>query len=293
VWYPTERCTVVLFKLHYLLGLFPAHFREGLTRENVHRAFADLEQGAKKSELWMTMAMKDMRQRYRRSILGPFWLTLSMGVFVAALSLLYAGILNQPLDEYLPYVASGFIVWGFTSAMVLDGAQTFTVNEGIIRQLPAPLSIYAYRMVFQSLIIFLHNILIYVVVALLFSIKPGASLLLAFPGLMLLCLNGLWMGLLLGLVSARFRDVPQILASIIQVLFFLTPIIWRPDMLPERAFIVDLNPLYHFIEIVRAPLLGYVPSTETYLITLAITLFGWSTAMLLYTAYRWRIPYWV
>lgn len=271
----------------------PAHFREGLTRKNMRRAFIDLEQGAKQSELWMTMAIKDMRQRYRRSILGPFWLTLSMGVFVAALSLLYAGILNQPLDEYLPYVASGFVVWGLTSAMVLDGAQTFSANDRIIRQLPAPLSIYAYRMVFQSLIIFLHNILIYIVVALLFAIKPGASLLLALPGLILLCFNGLWMGLLLGLISARFRDVPQILASLIQVLFFLTPIIWRPDMLPGRAFIVDWNPLYHFIEIVRAPLLGNVPAIETYLITLMITLFGWSCAMLLYTAYRWRIPYWV
>lgn len=270
-----------------------AQLRNGLTQPNIRRALLDINQGVARRQLWMTMATKDMRQRYRRSVIGPFWLTLSMGVFVAALSLLYAGILRQPLDEYLPYVAAGFIVWGLVSAMVLDATVTFTSNDGVIRQLQAPLSLYAFKMVWVNLVIFLHNILIYLIVALWFSINPGATLLMALPGLAILAINGLWLGLALGLISARFRDVPQIMASIIQVMFFLTPIIWRPDMLPGRTFLVDGNPFYHLIEIVRAPLLGAMPAIETYLIVLAITLLGWAGTLLLYATYRWRIPYWV
>lgn len=270
-----------------------AQLRHGLTESNVRRAIGDIHQGIAQRDLWMTMAGRDMRQRYRRSVIGPFWLTLSMGVFVAALSILYAGILRQPLDEYLPYVAAGFIVWGLVSAMVLDATVTFTSNDGIIRQLKAPLSLYVFKMVWVNLVIFLHNILIYVIVALWFSINPGITLFMVLPGLAILALNGLWLGLMLGLVSARFRDVPQIMASVIQVMFFLTPIIWRPDMLPGRTFLVDGNPFYHLIEIVRAPLLGSIPPIETYLMVLAITLLGWLATLLLYATYRWRIPYWV
>ena len=268
-------------------------FKHALTRRNLNVAWQDVAAGWKRWELWSTMALQDTRQRYRRSVIGPFWLTLSMGIFIGALGLLYAVIFEQELETYLPYVAAGFIVWGLVSSLILEGGNTFIANEGMIRQLPAPVSTYVYRMVWGNLIIFAHNILVFVAVAVWFQTKISWALVFVLPGLALIALNGVWMGLLLGLVSARFRDIPQLLASVVQVTFFLTPINWLPDMLSGRTFIVDWNPIYHLIELVRAPLLGEMPSVLTLVASVVVTILGWLLAVLLFAVYRWRIPYWL
>ncbi len=270
-----------------------AQLRAGLTRIQLQKATSDIVGGWKHHELWLTMGLRDIKQRYRRSVIGPFWLTLSMGIMVGALGLLYGGIFNQPLADYLPYIAAGFVVWGLISGLILDGAQCFIASDRLIRQLAAPVSIYVYRDVWRNLIIFAHNIWIVVLLAFVFQSNPGWAVLLAVPALAVVLFNGVWLGLLLGLVSARFRDIPQVLASIVQVAFFLTPIIWKPEMLPGRALILDLNPLYHLVEIVRAPLLGQVPTLGNWIAVLLFTLLGWLLAIFFFVVYRWRIGYWV
>jgi len=257
------------------------------------RATADIVGGWRRRVLWGTMGLHDIRQRYRRSILGPFWITLSMGIMVGALGLLYGTIFKQDMHDYLPFLAAGFILWGLISALITDGTQVFIGAGGLIRQLPAPLSAHVYRLLWSSLITFAHNALIFVVVALWFGLNPGWTALLALPALGVLLLNGFWMALLLGLLSARFRDIPLVVANVVQIMFFMTPVIWKPEMLPGRALILDLNPFYHLVEILRAPLLGEVPALENWLAVIGITLVGWAIALWFYSAYRWRIPYWV
>jgi ABC-2 type transport system permease protein len=132
-----------------------------------------------------------------------------------------------------------------------------------------------------------------VVVTLIFAIRPGWALLLAVPAVVVLCLNGLWVGLLLGLLSARFRDVPQIVANAIQVVFFLTPIIWQPDLLPRHALVLTFNPFFYAVELVRAPLLGTAPPLRSWLVVLAVTFVGTAITLAMYTRFRCRIAYWV
>lgn len=275
-------------------GFWLAHqLREGLSRENFRKALADIGGGFMHIELWSTMGMQEIRDRYRRSTIGPFWLTISLGVMVMALGLLYAGILGQPVADYLPYVAAGFTVWGLLSGLILDGCRGFIASESLIRQLPGPLSLHIYRVVWTNLIIFGHNIWVYILAAMIFGINPGWTALACIPGLVLILINGLWAGILLGLIGARFRDVPQIVASVTQLAFFLTPIIWKPDMLAGREFIMDANPFYHLIEVVRGPLLGHLPTLEQWLAVGVITVGGWTVTLLFFTVYRWRIAYWV
>jgi len=267
--------------------------RTGLSACNLRRAVSDLWDGCRRYALWGTMGFQDIRRRYRRSVLGPFWITISMGVMIGALGLLYGTIFNQKMDDYLPYLSSGFVIWGLISSMVLDGAGAFIVGEGLIKQLAAPLSIHVYRVVWAQLIIFAHNIWIFFVVLLCYGKNPGWVLVLGVPSLALVLINGVWMGLLFGLLSTRFRDIPQIVASIVQVMFFMTPIIWKPHMLPGRALILHLNPFYYLVEVVRAPLLGHAPDGRLWLGVLLITVLGWGVALLFYTVYRWRLAYWV
>ena len=256
-------------------------------------ALLDLVEGARASHLWGLLGWQDIRRRYRRSIIGPFWLTISMGALVAMLSFLYGALLKVEIADYAPFVALGFIIWTLISGLVTDGCAAFISAESMIKQVDLPLSVHVYRMVWRNFLIFFHNAAIFVVVAVIFSIWPGWAGLLVVPGLVLLCLNGLWMGLLFGLISARFRDVPPIMDSIVRILFFVTPIIWMPELLPDRAVLLNLNPFYHFLQLVRAPLLGQVPELVSWLAVLGIMVVGWLVTFALFCRYRWRVAYWI
>lgn len=272
---------------------FLDQLRGGLSPVQFKKAISDISEGWQRRELWGTMALHDIRQRYRRSVLGPFWITISMGVMIGALGLLYSTIFKQETSQYMPFLAAGFVVWGAISGMILEGSQVFAGAEGLIRQLPAPLSIHVYRVISSNLIIFAHNIWIFFIVALWYGATPQWTMLLAVPGLFFLILNGFWMALLLGLLSARFRDIPLVVASVVQVLFFITPVMWMPAMLPGRALILHANPFYHLIEVVRQPMLGHMPSAEHWIAVVLVTLVGWALALAFYGAYRWRLAYWV
>jgi ABC-2 type transport system permease protein/lipopolysaccharide transport system permease protein len=267
--------------------------RQGLQPAQIRRALIDILDGWRRRELWATLGLHDVRQRYRRSTLGPFWITISMGVMVFALGLLYGQIFGQELHDYLPFLAAGFVIWGLVAEMILGGCTTFISAEGMIRQLNAPVSIYAYRQIWSAVIAFGHNIWIFFAVAWWYDVDLGWQVLWVLPAVLMLLVNGFWMALFFGLLSARFRDVPLIVGSVVQVLFFLTPVIWRPEMLPDRALFLKLNPFYHMVEILRAPMLGYIPALENWLAVLLIAACGWAITLFFYSAYRWRIAYWV
>lgn len=256
-------------------------------------ALSDIIQGACSPYLWGRLGWQDIRQRYRRSKLGPFWLTISMGTLVGALGVLYSALFKVAVADYLPFVAAGFIVWGLISGLIADGCTAFIEAESIIKQVRVPLSIHVYRVVWRNFIIFAHNVVIFIIVAVLFSVRPGWIALLAFLGVVLVCLNGVWIGLLCGLMSARFRDVPQAVASVVQIAFFLTPVFWKPELLPDRVVVLDVNPFFYLLEVVRAPLLGRMPSPTTWGATLTITICGWLVTCILYTRRRGRIAYWL
>ena len=260
-------------------------------------ALADIIEGARASHLWGLLGWQDIRRRYRRSIIGPFWLTISMGVLVATLGTLYGALLKVDPAVYVPHLALGFIVWTLISGLITDGCTAFITAESIIKQTNLPLSVHVYRIVWRNCLILCHNAAIFVVVVALFAVSTGWIGFLALPGLAFLVLNGIWVGLVLGVVSARFRDVPPILESVVRILFFVTPIIWMPELMPGRALmlavVLDFNPLFHFVEVVRAPLLGQAPELVSWLAVSGITLGGWLLAFALLRRYRRRIAYWV
>ena len=263
-------------------------------RHQVARAVRDLLDGLRCWPLWASLGWQDIRERYTRSLIGPFWLTLSMGILVVGLGFVYGKLFTTPLNEYLPYLAAGFVVWSFISTCVTDGCCTFFVSAAAIKQLAAPLSIYAYRVVWRNLIIFIHNAVIYVIVAGIFGIWPGwTNLLLVFIALSILCVNALWATLLLGLFSARFRDIPSIASSVIQVAFFMTPIFWHTDQLPGGSAIVQYNPFVYYLDIIRQPLLGQGPASNSWGVVLCLTVAGLVISFTFFARYRARLSYWV
>jgi lipopolysaccharide transport system permease protein len=261
-------------------------------RANLVNAAIDFKSGLALWRVWVRLGWNDILQRYRRSALGPFWLTASMGVMVLVPGVLYAKLFQTRVDDFVPFLCVGLLVWTLISSFFTEGGKLFIGAESYIKQVRLPYSAYVYRSSWSKLIIFAHNSIIYVGVMLYFGRWPGAVVLLAVPGLLLVLVNGALAGLVIGMVSARFRDIPQIITSSVQIVFFVTPIMWKPELLPNRS-LVEFNPFYQLIEIVRAPLLGTMPSSSTYLAVLLITFINFTISGAVFVRFRARISYWV
>lgn len=225
--------------------------------------------------------------------MGPFWVTLSLAAFVVGLGITYGTLFGIAMADYLPYLCIGIVVWTLLSGFILEGCTAFTGAEAAIKQMPAPLSIHIYRLVWRSIVIFLHNAVIIALVLIFFGINPGVGGMLAVPGFAILIVNGLAFSLLFGTLSARFRDIPPLMANLIQTLFFVTPVIWHVDNLKQRQIIAEWNPFYHLIEVVRGPLLHDAPSMNSWIFALVFTALNCAAALLFYARFRWRIPYWL
>jgi homopolymeric O-antigen transport system permease protein len=256
-------------------------------------AAADLATAIELWPLWSRLGRNDILRRYRRSALGPFWFTTSTAITAVALGLVYSQILKVDTRELMPYVCVGLIVWGFISSIMLEAGDLFSGSESYIKQVRLPYLLYVCRFVLSKIIIFAHDFPIYVAVMLYFGIWPGAVALYAIPGFLLLVVNGALASITLGMISARFRDIPRIVASLAQIVFLTTPIIWTPKLLGERSYLAEGNPFYHLIEIVRAPLLGFAPSAQTITVTLAITAVNLVVTAMFFSRYRARIAYWI
>jgi lipopolysaccharide transport system permease protein len=261
-------------------------------RAKLANALIDFKSGFGLWRVWVRLGWNDILQRYRRSVLGPFWLTASMGIMVFVPGVLYARLFQTSVADFVPFLCVGLLVWNLISSFFTEGGSLFVGAESYIKQIRLPYSVYVYRSGWSKLIIFAHNSIVYVVVMLYFQRWPGAVVLLAVPGLLLVLINGALAGLVIGMASARFRDIPQIIISSVQIIFFVTPIMWKPELLGDQS-LVEFNPFYHLIEIVRAPLLGITPSLDTWLAVLLITLVNVAISGAIFIRFRARISYWV
>ncbi|WP_227869570.1 ABC transporter permease [Undibacterium parvum] len=258
-------------------------------------ALSDITAAVRRYPLVGMLGWQDVRQRYRRSALGPFWLTISMAIMIGTMGVVFGQIFKAPLTEFLPFLAAGTILWSFISAIVSEGCTGFIAAEGIVKQLPIPLFVHILRMIWRNVLILGHNIVIFPLVLLAVGKPVGLVALISIPGFILLLINLTWVALILSVICARYRDLPQIIGSVIQVVFYLTPIMWMPHLLPDRAglYLLDLNPVFHLLEIVRSPLLGQFPTWTNWVVSLALALFGWVIALTIYGHYKRRIAYWL
>lgn len=262
-------------------------------RSRTARAWQDLADGFTRSWMWTTLAMQDMKLRYRGSVLGPFWLTIGTLAMALGMGLVYSHLFRLKANSYLPYLTLGLIVWQFVGSLITEGCATFLTNEGVIRQVPLPFSIHAYRGVCRNLLVLAHNLLVVPLGWIIFKIDVGWHLLAVIPALALLAVNGCWVGILLGMLSARFRDVPPIVANVLQIMFFMTPIFWPLSALGRWAFLASLNPFFAAIDVVRAPLLGVAVNDNSWPVLLVSTVLGGGVTFMLFARFRDRIAYWI
>jgi len=264
-----------------------------MRRSGLTLALRDVGDGLSSVRIWTTLAWQELKHRYRRSMLGPFWLTLSTGIMLGAMGPIYSRLLHQDLGDYFAYLVVSFVSWLLLANLIIESCNAFISAESYIKDTKLPLTVHAARCVFANLLVFSHN---FVIVMLVLSwYRPGRPVfyLLAPVGVALVATNALWQSILLGLVCARFRDIPQLVASFVQVGFFLTPVMWKVDMLGASRWIADVNPLFHLLEIVRAPLLGRMPATRSWVVAVLLTAIGYGAMFIAFSRFRSRVAYWV
>ena len=254
----------------------------------------DLLEAARLWRLCWTLSWLDIKLRYRGSVLGPLWLTLSTAVMVGAMGLIYSTLFHMDLHEYLPFLVLSIVLWNFLGALVADGCTCYLQSESMIRSMRMPYSLYAARVVSRNVLVLGHNLIVIVAVYALLGISPGGRILLAVPGFGLWLVDGFAASILLGALCARFRDIPPIVASVIQMAFFVTPVIWKPQLVgAARQALLPWNPFFSLLEIVRAPMLGELPSVVVYLSALGYSLLLCFVAWALFARVRGRIAFWV
>ncbi len=253
----------------------------------------DLMKTLRRSELWLLLGWLEIKQRYTRSVLGPLWITISMAVMVGSIGVVYGSLFKQNMKDYLPMVGCGFVVWGYISGTINDACFSYINNGRYILQTNASFFIYIFQNVWKQLIIFSHNLVIPVGLFFIFGADNYVNFLLVIPGLILVTLNLIWISQLVAIYSVRFRDIPQMVSAVIQILFYITPIMWKPNMLSTSNVILKYNPFVYLVDILKSPLMGSEPKFESWIVSLLILFIGWILMALLSNDKINKIPTWI
>lgn len=257
-------------------------------------ALADLRQALGLLHVIAYMAVGDLRSRYRRSVLGPFWITLGTAAGTVGLGMVWSELLKMDRAVFVPSLTAGLILWQLLSGCITEATTTYWRQSAVLRNVSSvPLSMPPIQMVLKHLINFLHNVPVFAAVMVFFHIPLTPATLLVLPCLLLLALNLFWITLLLSMLGARFRDLEYVIGAAMPVLMFLSPVFYRPDYLPFNQAFVWANPFSHFIELIRYPLLGSPPPDFVVLVNVLLCLIGGAFTLVLFNAKRDRIAYWL
>lgn len=237
----------------------------------------------------------DISLRYRRTVIGPLWITLTLAATIASVGTVYAALFKQDIAAFLPSFAIGLIVWTLIAATLQEGSSTFVVSGHLIKAVPAPLIVHVLQMIARNVLIFAHHL---VIVVLLYAVMPWPlhwSMLLAVPGFAILLVVLLGGSVVLGMLCARFRDIGSAVVSGLQFIFFLTPIIWTEDAVRDTAFhwLIPVNPFATLLDLVRRPLLSQPTDVEQWLLGTVYAIVVAVIGLGCYTKYRHRLAYWL
>lgn len=253
----------------------------------------DLREGIKGARVSLFIALGDIRARYRRSVLGPFWQSLATAIGVVGLGLLWSKLLNIDRATFIPTLTAGLIIWQMLSGVLVESCGLFVRQASIIRNVVMPLSVHPMSVVTRYLVNFVHSLLVFVIVAVFMKVDVNWNTLLFIPGLVLVLINLLWLAFVFGVMGARYRDLEYGVASVMPMLFLISPVMYRLEYLPFSSAILEFNPFTYLIEVLRGPMLGHVPSLHIYLVLVVMAVVGWGLAFWFLHKAKLRLPFWI
>lgn len=253
----------------------------------------DVVDGFKMWRIWLLWGWNDIGRRFRRSVIGPLWHTLNLGFMVGSMGVVFTALWGMDMAHLMPYLCPGLIIWTFISGVISEGCAVFASSAGVIKAINLPLSVHVYRLLVRNLSLMFYNLFVYFAVVIYFKVPIGFEFILVIPAIALYLLNGTWVIMFLGLLCTRFRDMHQVVTNLLQLLFFVTPVFWFPQSLGKSQYLANYNPLFHFIDLARLPMMGKVPLAISWYVVIAITVIGWAITMPFYARNRRRTANWL
>jgi ABC-type polysaccharide/polyol phosphate export permease len=240
---------------------------------------------------WLKLGFLDIKNKYRRTFLGPLWVTGTVAVIIFAVGPLYGVIFNRPIDTYLLHLATGMTFWLFISSTISELCTAFIDNSNIIKNSSKPVHIFLFRIVSRNTLILLHNIIIPILIALYYGFL-STNIFFLIPAILILVLFLCVIALPISLLSTRFRDLIPLTQNILQLFFFLTPIFWVAGTEMERFSLLHLNPFDYFISLARMPFYSEYNSVTVYIIMIFILIF-YVFSNYLFSKYSNKVSYWL
>lgn len=260
----------------------------------MNKAIQDLLRGFSLYNVWIYQAYHEISAKYRHTILGSLWIAGGMVTTSLCLSLVFGLIQGQDLHKVLPYIMGGILVFNMIAFVLNEGNEVFLSAAGIIKNHPYPYTYYVFEGVTRSFMTFCHNVVVFFISLFIVGYfhVPHWSFIFGIP--IILVTMATW-GSIVGLAAARYRDLRFMLPYVSQLVFFVTPVFWMPgpNVHGWRAAIVNFNPFYGLIEVVREPLLGNPAPYICWLLALGAMVSGILTWLIVFPLFRRRIPFWV
>jgi len=235
-----------------------------------------------------------LRRRYARSALGQFWLTLSTGASIAALGAVWTILWKQPAHEIFPYIAVSMVLWGFMNTLVIEGANAFVNQAHTLSNQGLAVSTFIYSLLYKAVLVLLHDAVIIMLVLLVFQPPIGLDAWRFVPAFALTLVAGFCVSYLTAMLCARYRDVILLATTLMQLMFYVTPVLWRADFLPAQyRWIIEVNPFTAFLSILRDPLLGHPTTAHAWWYALAATAVLVLATLIAAGTVRRRLIYWI
>ena len=254
----------------------------------------DLLDGARQWRLCHLLATADMRRRFARSKLGQFWIMLSSAIYITAIGVVWSQLWHQPAEEILPFVAIGMMGWQLISGIINDATMALQSSSNYFLNQYTSTSAIIYAVIYRNVFTFLLNMIFPLIICVVLGVHFTAHALMSILGTLLLIITCGWIAFVVAIFCARFRDIVQIVASIIQIVFFLTPILWKPELLPpESQALVNWNPFAILLSIVRDPLLGRPVSVGYWAVACLLAFGGLIITLPFFGRFRRRVVYWL
>ena len=256
--------------------------------------FADLLGGIRYWRVWHLIGVRELRHRYARSKLGQLWLLLSTAAMIGVLTGVFALLFNQPIHQLMPFVGTSVIIWNYLSQIIIECTSIFAGQASLYRNQKMNFSVSIYSVIYRNTIMLAHSLIIIIVLIIAFDVPVNWYLLQIVPALVLTWITMVWLGYLIAMMCVRYRDIIQVITTWLTILFYVTPVMWKPDFLPRQYHaIIEFNPLAQFLEILRSPLLGQPASSWAWLTTSVIALGGGLIALAVIGRYQHRIIFWM
>jgi lipopolysaccharide transport system permease protein len=245
--------------------------------------------------LGLFLGAQDIKQSYRRTNIGSYWLTIGIGIQVIAMSLVFSQIFGEDLKSYLPFITLGMIFWTYLSGSINDSSNALISADSILKQMPLDPSVFVIRNITKHTVVLGHNLIVIPILFIFLGTNFSITMLVFPIAIGLVILNLYWINLLVAITSARFRDFGPIVTSLMAVIFFVTPVLWRPNLLPPGTahLLLGLNPLYHFLQLLRLPLSGELPTLENWLVSGVLAAVGIASASVMANKAKKSIASWL